>query len=559
MLKTQVELEKTLTMECENKFKREFEQAKSSATIGNTPTASAIITNLIVSLSQTIDKYLRDYAKGRSVHFTLAAKSIKRLKNVHVVALIVARVILNSFYSNRTIQSLHREIGQALENEWKAETFKKEKAAYYKTSKKDLDTKGASSKRIMAVLNHVFSKQLDFHLDSWDETEKIQAGIVLTRLFAEATGLIEIQDYFEKGKHKKRIVPTDIALKLIEDLNSKLSVLHPYFLPMVCPPKTWSGIFDGGYISSFLRRNKLIKNNSRDYLNKLKDNNMPIVYDAINHIQATKWQINQKVLEIAQALWEQGKTIADLPDREDEAVPPYPFPEITDKELLTEEQLQKVKAWKAEAYDIHKRNVQKRSIRIATAQIFRIALQFKDYEQIWFPYQMDFRGRLYPIPVLLQPQGSDLAKGLLRFAEGKQVAGNPKAVEWLEIHGANMFGFDKASYQERIDWVQQRKDEIQAIAKNPLDNLAWTEADKPFQFLAWCFEYAEYLKNPAEFRTHLPIQLDGTCNGLQHYSALLNDEVGGKAVNIVNTDTPSDIYAIVADKLQEKLKEIVNG
>ena len=55
--------------------------------------------------------------------------------------------------------------------------------------------------------------------------------------------------------------------------------------------------------------------------------------------------------------------------------------------------------------------------------------------------KMDFRGRLYPIPVLLQPQGSDLAKGLLRFARGKPA--DEKSIKCLEIHGANMYGYKK--------------------------------------------------------------------------------------------------------------------
>lgn len=194
-----------------------------------------------------------------------------------------------------------------------------------------------------------------------------------------------------------------------------------------------------------------------------------------------------------------------------------------------------------ETYETHKRNVQKRSVRILVAQILRIANQFSKYEKIWFPYQMDFRGRIYPIPVLLQPQGSDLAKGLLRFAEGKEVDEN--SVKWLKIHGANVYGYDKESYENRIRWIDERADEIISYAENPLQNRGWTEADKPFQFLAWCFEYNDYLSNPDTFRTHIPIQLDGTCNGLQHYSALLRDPVGGAAVNLTNALKPNDIYA----------------
>ena len=70
------------------------------------------------------------------------------------------------------------------------------------------------------------------------------------------------------------------------------------------------------------------------------------------------------------------------------------------------------------------------------------------------------------------------------------------------------------------------------------------------------FEFNHYNKC---FISHIPIQLDGTCNGLQHYSALLRDEVGGAGVNLIDSDKPSDIYQRVADRLSYKLKEIIDG
>ncbi len=284
---------------------------------------------------------------------------------------------------------------------------------------------------------------------------------------------------------------------------------------------------------------------------------MPIVYEAINHLQNTEWQINQQILTTVNALWEEGRAIAELPEREDIELIPYPYPDKNTKtDSYTEEEIEIIKKWKRETYEIHKTNVKRRSIRISTAQILSIANRFKGYDRIWFPYQMDFRGRLYPIPVLLQPQGSDLAKGLLRFAEGKKIHNDKNAIKWLKIHGANVYGYDKGSYEERVEWVHTHTEQIQLYAKDPLGNRGWSEADKPFQFLAWCFEYSEYLDNPDDFRTHIPIQLDGTCNGLQHYSALLRDEVSGEAVNLINSDRPSDIYAKVAEKLIEKLEEI---
>ena len=47
---------------------------------------------------------------------------------------------------------------------------------------------------------------------------------------------------------------------------------------------------------------------------------------------------------------------------------------------------------------------------------------------------------------------------------------------------------------------------------------------------------------------------------VQHFSALLRDEIGGKAVNLIPGDRPRDIYQVVADKVNEILKQdAMNG
>ncbi len=93
-------------------------------------------------------------------------------------------------------------------------------------------------------------------------------------------------------------------------------------------------------------------------------------------------------------------------------------------------------------------------------------------------------------------------------------------------------------------------------AENPYENRFWVDADKPWQALAFCFEWAGYRREGFAYESHLPVQMDGTCNGLQNFSAMLLDEVGGKAVNLVPGDKPNDIYQTVADVLIEKLKVI---
>ena len=556
MLEKQIELEKQMTYLSVEKYRHDLNKSIVDESFGDTKVATRIISAILDDYSKSIQEYLDNYSTGHAVRSTAAAKLLSQLP-VEVTAYITAKAIINCLDSEKIAQNLQHNIGNVVESEIKMRRFKEENIKYYSKIQKDLQSRGANGTRRKNITVGVFNKRLDFHIPQWTKTECFQVGMVLLELFIQTTGLVNVVKRIKKGKMIKYIEPANELTECIENLNCKLEVLQPFYLPMICPPKDWTGVFDGGYISPYLRKNKLIKNNDKSYIKKITDLKMPLVYSAINHLQSTAWQINNDVLNVVKELWEIGNAVAELPDREDELLPPFPYPDKTKEDSLTEEEEKIVKAWKTETYEIHKRNAARKSIRISTATILRVAEQFKDYESIWFPHQMDFRGRLYPIPVLLQPQGSDLAKGLLRFSEGKKIYGNKNAIKWFKIHGANLWGYDKCSYSERSSWADNNYQSIKEYATNPVSNRGWSEADKPFQFLAWCMEYVLYTTSPTDFTSHLPIQLDGTCNGLQHYSALLRDEVGGAAVNLTDSEKPSDIYAKVAEKLENKLNEII--
>ena len=87
------------------------------------------------------------------------------------------------------------------------------------------------------------------------------------------------------------------------------------------------------------------------------------------------------------------------------------------------------------------------------------------------------------------------------------------------------------------------------------ENNWWHKADKPFQFLAWCKEWVGALEHGVDWVSHTPIALDGSCSGIQHYSAMLKDPIGASAVNLIPSDVPNDIYQVVANKAIELLKE----
>lgn len=54
---------------------------------------------------------------------------------------------------------------------------------------------------------------------------------------------------------------------------------------------------------------------------------------------------------------------------------------------------------------------------------------------------MDFRGRVYPLPPHLSHMGSDLARSMLVFAEGRPLG--TKGLDWLKLHLINLTGLKK--------------------------------------------------------------------------------------------------------------------
>jgi DNA-directed RNA polymerase len=101
-----------------------------------------------------------------------------------------------------------------------------------------------------------------------------------------------------------------------------------------------------------------------------------------------------------------------------------------------------------------------------------------------------------------------------------------------------------------VQWTLDHQTDISATISDPLTSTWWTQAEEPWSFLATCFELtaALSLPSPEDFVSHLPIPMDGSCNGLQHLSAMGLDPVGAKATNLM-PGPRQDIYAAIAARV----------
>jgi DNA-directed RNA polymerase len=109
----------------------------------------------------------------------------------------------------------------------------------------------------------------------------------------------------------------------------------------------------------------------------------------------------------------------------------------------------------------------------------------KDINSIYFPQNLDFRGRVYPIPPHMNHMGSDISRGMLEFTEGVRLG--KEGLKWLKIQFANVWGKDKAVIEDKLRFVEESGDLVRAIAEDPFRNRQWTQNEDAWQSLAACF------------------------------------------------------------------------
>lgn len=323
-------------------------------------------------------------------------------------------------------------------------------------------------------------------------------------------------------------------------------MMIPY-VPMLVPPKKWKGYNKGGYL--FLPSYVMRTHGSRQQQAAIKHTStkqMQKVYEALDVLGNTKWRVNRRLLSVVECIWEGGGNIAGLVNRKDVPIP----------ELLSDN-VEEIKKWKWSVRKAKKINQEMHCQRCDIELKLSVARKMKDEEGFYYPHNLDFRGRAYPMHPHLNHLSSDLCRGILEFAEGRPLG--KSGLRWLKIHLASLYGggVEKLSYDQRVAFVEEHLTDVVDSAENPVHGKCWwSKAEDPFQCLAACINLSEALKSssPHTVISHLPIHQDGSCNGLQHYAALGRDSLEATAVNLVAGDKPADVYSEIAAKVQDIIR-----
>jgi hypothetical protein len=401
------------------------------------------------------------------------------------------------------------------------------------------------------ILNYTLSNWKYDNKDIVNKFDDILENLLGSRLidWMIDIGLIKIDLKIRSKKEKENtLVPTDLVINTLKDKDTLINL--PHRMPMIVPPKPYRREITngksvdrlGGYLlnDENITYNLIIDNWAIKEPTIIKDTN--IVFDLVNNISSVGFKINKDVLNF---IYTYGIEYNLILDKE------YQDP------LLTKNRLTKTDKTNLESF---------LSRKLLQENILGLANVFSNVPEFFIPVRLDYRGRMNCITEYLNYQSTELAKSLLLFSKAENIIkSDVKSINYLKAYGANCFGnkLDKKSWYDRIKWVD---DNLNGII-NFRDGKLIFQAENKLLFIAFCFEYNRFLQvlynnEVSYFETHLPIQLDATCNGYQHLSLLSLDYKLADELNLTKSswnDIPKDFYSFISAKLTDRVRNKLKG
>ena len=393
-------------------------------------------------------------------------------------------------------------------------------------------------------------------LPSWDNQRR---NVVALSFYTLMVGNTEsIMPFVENpitivknGQIKKYTI-----VSLREEFTKNFEAFHNFYqhykwlyYPMICPPiphsfPNKSPVDWGGALNMEYRKSSVHNARAGNYY-KNNSEHSQVSIDALNALQGTEWGINKRVMDVMVNLYRSNRQVCNLPPYElDEFVFSRPFPEEGTKEEMA--------IWKNERSEAWGQWEKTKQKRMQMEMRLLIAKDLVDFV-IWHAYSSDFRGRDYTQSSILSPQSGDFDAGLIQFAEGVKL--EEEDYYWLKVSLANKWDQDKLSFDERADWVDDNIDMLKSVYLDPEMTVELWEDKKAkknvsFRRLADTIDYFIALDTGYSY---LPKNLDGTCNGIQHWVAITLAKELAPLVNICETSRPGDMYNFIANMATDKM------
>ena len=548
----QIDLETKGIQEGNLRYEREQKRLQEDQGFEYRSVNQKIIEGSLDLVREELEVYLKlssKKGKGR----TEVALSYLRDLDVETLSLIALSCVFNSIGRSTTVAMCCAAAGRQVENElWAKGLQDRDSDLYDRLVERAMRTHGDIAYRKKAI--RATAAKEGYKPDPLPSDIRARIGVPLVNAVLKACPeLFQLVTWHGDKDTERRIAFTEEGSRFIASLTHLEAWMFPVLKPMLIKPRPWTDFDSGCYLGETVRRTvPLVRTYNKEHKKLIKEairhGLMQPCLEALNAIQDTAWRINKPMLEIVKWSWEQGVVLESFPQR-------FHLPKPAHPENWEELTAKKKKGWRIRVSQIAERNQGIDSERVVMLQDLATAEELYDKPKFFIPHSLDFRGRVYPVPHFNQ-QRADHIKSLLEFAEGVPLGED--GAFWLAVHLANCADFDKLSKKsldDRVKWVTENHDLITKVAndfKGTFD--IWSKADNPFQFVAACMDYVGFLKNGNDHVSHLPVALDGSNSGLQHYSAALRSPEGA-LVSLTPSEKPADVYQVVCDLAKSIVEE----
>ena len=397
------------------------------------------------------------------------------------------------------------------------------------------------------------------HRNPWSYDQRLIIGAWILRAVVRASDTFKEQTKVVDGKTQKYLVLSDAAEDKRSELMEYAKTYSMQLLPMMIHPEPVSNLTLGGWLTDSLQQPE------KSFSGHIELSQRHLEF--INRQARVPFQINPFSYELLNQLVERELQLGKFHYQQMEDLPSIAqmlgYDSVSDpveQDRLIRSDTDAFKRAKREWSDAKDRNLAKLQKSLMAHQVLDKAKHLLEDEQFYIPMKFDFRGRIYSRVPFISFQSNDCGRYLIRFAEKTPV--DRRTEHWLKVGISNAGGNDKLCWDDRIHWFDINKDEIINVGRM-IDGGDFTRAyefltqdhiDDPFCLAALANEYVKVFVDKTQDYTQCYVCVDASCSGTSIFNAWRRNKNGGRKVNLIETDSPQDIYMAVWEKIKSRAK-----
>jgi DNA-directed RNA polymerase len=527
--------------------------------------AHKVITQAIPRVSKAIEDYLLYEETKSDGRKSCGYKDLKPIDPM-TAAYIGLKVSFEGVATSKSRTKVLESIGERIELEHWSMGLR----AFDLSLSKTIETKvvkNISSDFYRERAARAWAKESGYKFDSWDKDSDrhTKVAAIIFRCILEVSDLFDTwvkKPSAKPSTHKTMVGLTIEARDTIANTDHLQAWQEPMFRPSVIKLNKHTKFDSGAYYSNdsasqvpLVRHSCYTQRKAIEH--QLQDGKVtPDYIEALNALQDTPLKINEFVLSAVKWAWENNKNITKFPVKDQ-------LPFLSKPKNFSSLPGDDQKKFIVDAKTIRAKNREIDGQVTMMRQDLADAEELSGYNEFYLAWNLCTRGRVYPISNFSYHR-DDHIKAMFMLADETRL--DEDSIEWLAIHIANVWDLNKISKQsleKRVALVNRRAKLIYSIGHDMEGTYRiWSKADKPFQFLAACHEFAKYMDcqdaGLGVYMCGLPISIDASCSGIQHYAAASLSSKDGALVNLIPSEKPQDIYGAVAEVSVKRLQQIAD-